>query len=132
MVPRPATIPVTAPRALGRPNLLHSQTTHVSAPADAEICVTSIAMPASPLAASALPALNPNQPTQSNPAPVIVMVMLCGGMGCDGNPCLGPITMAATSAATPAVMCTTVPPAKSSRPISLSQPPPHTQWVIGA
>ncbi|EGV51920.1 aspartyl-tRNA synthetase [endosymbiont of Riftia pachyptila (vent Ph05)] len=40
-------------------------------------------------------------------------------------------TSAAISAPTPAVMCTTVPPAKSYRPISPSQPPPQTQWVTG-
>jgi hypothetical protein len=39
---------------------------------------------------------------------------------------------AATSAATPAFTWTTVPPAKSSAPRSASQPPPHTQWAIGA
>ena len=43
----------------------------------------------------------------------------------------GAIT-AATKPATPALMCTTVPPAKSSTPQSPSQPPPHTQWQTGA
>ena len=38
-------------------------------------------MPAAPLAAIALPALKPNQPTQSMPAPVTVVGRLCGGMG---------------------------------------------------
>ena len=32
----------------------------------------------------------------------------------------------------PALMWTTVPPAKSSTPISPSQPPPQTQWATGA
>ena len=40
--------------------------------------------------------------------------------------------MAATSAATPALTWTTVPPAKSSAPILASQPPPHTQCATGA
>ena len=44
------------------------------------MCVTSSAMPAVPSAASALPALKPNQPTHSMQAPVTVMVMLCGGI----------------------------------------------------
>ena len=35
------------------------------------ICVTAIAMPATPSAASSLPALKPNQPTQSIDAPTI-------------------------------------------------------------
>ena len=90
-------------------------------------------MPALPSAASALPPLKPNQPTQSMPAPVTVMVMLCGISRPPGKPWRGPMTIAATTAATPAVMCTTVPPAKSSSPISNSQPPSaQTQWVIGA
>ena len=93
--------------------------------------VTSIAMAPSPFAASALPPLKPNQPTQSMPAPATVSVMLWGGMGTREKPVRGPMTRADTSAATPAVMCTTVPPAKSSNPMAPSQPPPQTQWVIG-
>ena len=46
--------------------------------------------------------------------------------------CRLPTTSAATSAATPAFTCTTVPPAKSSAPMSASQPPPQTQCAIGA
>ncbi len=95
------------------------------------ICVTSIAMPASPPALSALPALKPNQPTHNMPAPVIVMVMLCGIIAVRGKPRRLPSTIAVTMAATPAVICTTVPPAKSSRPICPSQPPPQTQWHTG-
>ncbi len=89
------------------------------------------ALAASPLAASALPPLKPNQPTHIMPAPITVMVMLCGGIAVSGKPRRGPSTIAATRAATPQLICTTVPPAKSYRPISPSQPPPHTQWVIG-
>ena len=66
--------------ALGLPKRTHSTQSQVKAPAAADRCVTSMAMPASPLAASALPALKPNQPTHSMPAPVTVMVMLCGGI----------------------------------------------------
>ena len=40
--------------------------------------------------------------------------------------------MAATSADTPELMCTTVPPAKSSAPMPPIQPPPHTQWASGS
>ena len=35
-------------------------------------------------------------------------------------------------AETPAVACTTRPPAKSSTPRCASQPPPQTQWATGA
>ena len=39
----------------------------------------------------------------------------------------------AASAAAPALMCTTVPPAKSRAPIPFAprKPPPHTQCAIG-
>ena len=46
MVPNPATIPVTIPRTLGLPTLVHSLNIHASEPDAAPICVTSIAMPA--------------------------------------------------------------------------------------
>ena len=66
IVPSPATMPVTMPSTLGLPNLTHSRLIQAVAPAAAPMCVTSMAMPAAPFAASALPALKPNQPTQSN------------------------------------------------------------------
>ena len=84
-----------------------------------------------PLAATALPALNPNQPNHRSPAPSSVNGTLCGMSDGDGYSCRFPTTIAATSAATPALTCTTVPPAKSSAPILASQPPPHTQCAIG-
>jgi hypothetical protein len=40
------------------------------------ICVASIAMPARPSAATAEPALKPNQPTHSSEAPISVKVRL--------------------------------------------------------
>src|SRR5690348_15762520 len=103
-------MPVTAPSTLGLRNLIHSMHNQVKAPADADKCVTSIAIPALPSAANALPALNPYQPTHNIPAPVTVIVMLCGGMAVSGKPRRGPSTSAPTSAAAPAVICTTVPP----------------------
>ena len=103
--------------------------------------VTVNAMAASPLAANALPPLKPNQPTQSIAAPATVSVMLCGGCTLFGKPCRDPSTTAATRAAVPAVIWTTVPPAKSmtptpnhspNQPSELSMPPPQTQWAMGA
>ncbi len=79
IVARPATMPVIAPRPLGLPNFIHSMAIQVTAPVAAEMCVTNMAIPALPSAASALPALNPNQPTQSMPAPVKLMVS-CGAL----------------------------------------------------
>ena len=52
--------------------------------------VTSMAIPALVSAAPALPALNPNHPTQSMAAPVITIPGLCGGFRLRGNPCLRP------------------------------------------
>ena len=45
---------------------------------------TSSAIAAPPLAPSALPALNPNQPTHSIAVPMKVIVRLCGGIGVFG------------------------------------------------
>ena len=95
------------------------------------MCVASMAMPADWFAASALPALKPNQPTHSMPAPAAVTGRLCGGIDTCGKPRRRPSTSAHTSAATPALTCTTVPPAKSITPSFASQPPPHTQCVTG-
>jgi hypothetical protein len=125
-------MPVTMPSTEGLPYRIHSQNIQASEPVAAPMCVTSIAMPAELSAASALPALKPNHPTQSMHAPVTAIARLCGGMGVSGKPLRRPSTSAAMSAAMPALRCTTVPPAKSSSPIFCSQPPPHTQCATGA
>jgi len=44
------------------------------------------ALVASGLAASALPALNPNHPTHSRHAPIKLIVIECGGIAVDGYP----------------------------------------------
>ena len=44
-----------------------------------------MAMEALPSAARAEPPLKPNQPTHSMPAPITVMVMLCGFMAWPGQ-----------------------------------------------
>ena len=100
---RPATIPVAIPTIVALPDLIHSIPIQVNAPTAALICVTSIAIPADPSAATALPALNPNQPTQSMEAPIITIVLLCGGRGDTLNPFLVPRYIAATKAPRPQV-----------------------------
>src|ERR1700722_14641564 len=65
-------------------------------------------------AATALPALNPYQPTQSIPVPIIQSTMLCGGIGSLLNPRRGPRIRQRIKALHPDVIWTTVPPAKSS------------------
>ncbi len=82
------------------------------------------AIPARLLAASAEPALNPNQPNHSRPAPSSTNGTLCGRIGSLRKPIRLPSTRHSASAAAPALMCTAVPPAKSSTPQLASQPPP--------
>ena len=64
--------PEAAPKTDGLPRASHSMPAHVSAPAAAEKCVAANALEAIPSDANALPALNPNQPTHSIPAPSTV------------------------------------------------------------
>src|SRR6185503_11821986 len=75
---RPTTIAVAAPTAVAFFDLIMSQnvqTTRVAA--GASIVVTN-ARPAIGLAATALPALKPNQPNQSRPEPSSTNGTLCG------------------------------------------------------
>ena len=60
--------------------------------------------------------------------------MLCGSLV---GFCLAifmrePRQWTAARAEKPAVVCTTMPPAKSQTPQRAIQPPPHTQWQKGA
>src|SRR5258708_3322762 len=79
--PGPATAPDAMPSTEGLPFTIHSVNIHDKAATAVASWVTTIAMPARPSAATAEPALKPNQPTQSNAAPVTVSARLCGGMG---------------------------------------------------
>src|SRR4051794_31837101 len=78
---RPATAPEIAPSTVGLPVLIHSTNSHPSVAAAAPKCVAMNALLASDPALSALPALNPNQPTQSSAAPITLSTTLCGGIG---------------------------------------------------
>src|SRR6187551_1064765 len=109
----PTTIAVAAPTAVGLRDFAASRNVQTSSVAAGASIVVTNASPAIGLAASALPALNPNQPNQSRPAPSSVNGTLCGSSDDDGYSCRLPTTIAATSAATAALTCTTVPPAKS-------------------
>src|SRR6202012_3971375 len=79
MVARPAMVPVTAPTRLGLPNGTHSIAIHTRGAVAADSSVGSMARPASPLKASPLPALKPNQPTHKSDAPTITIQGACGG-----------------------------------------------------
>ena len=134
MATRPATAPLAAASTVGLPLWSHSADIQESAAAAVAVLVATKALVARPFAATALPALKPNQPTQRSAAPVTVNGKLCGGIGSEPNPNRFPITIAQTSADTPELMCTTVPPAKSSAPHTLptSPPVPHTMWASGS
>src|SRR5262245_39076587 len=75
---RPATAPEINPSRLGFLRKIHSATIQERAALAAAICVATIAMPARPSAATAEPALKPNQPTQSRAAPMVERPRLCG------------------------------------------------------
>src|SRR5580765_7885365 len=78
MATRPTTMAVAHPTTVGRPVRIMSstvQTTNVPAGARNVAVNASAAMP---LAARALPALKPNQPNHSTPAPSSVNGTLCG------------------------------------------------------
>src|SRR5919198_4376724 len=109
MATRPATAPVQMPTTVGLPRVIHSTNIQVNAAADVAMCVTVMAMPACIPAVTAEPALKPNQPTHSSEAPMNVNTMLW----------FGPVSLRlpskshAITPATPELMWTTVPPAKS-------------------
>src|SRR2546426_11977775 len=73
MATSPATAPEAAPSTVGLPRLIHSVNIQPSAAAAAPVLVAVNALAARPLASSALPALNPTQPTHSSDAPITVI-----------------------------------------------------------
>src|SRR5271165_2972600 len=77
---RPATAPEMQPSTEGLPLAIHSANIQPSAAAAVAIWVTAIAMPARPLAATAEPALKPNQPTHSSDAPITEYARLYGAI----------------------------------------------------
>src|SRR5262245_42301633 len=129
---RPATAAVAPPSAVGFPRCNHSIAAHVTTAIDAAVLVFRKAIAASGLALSALPALNPNHPVHSRPAPIRQSGRLCGGIGSFPKPRRLPSMIAATSAEKPLDMWTTIPPAKSIAPDLKIQPSdPHTMCAIG-
>src|ERR1043166_7271330 len=81
MTTRPATAPEQKPRMLGLPLTSHSAIGQTKdATAVARVVVVK-ALAATTSAATALPALNPYQPTHNIPVPTMQRTMLCGGIG---------------------------------------------------
>src|SRR5690242_9785138 len=113
---RPATAPDAAPSIDGLPLNIHSPKVHASTAHAVARNVFMNASAAVPLASSADPALKPNQPNHSSDAPIMVNGTLPGAIASRPKPMRLPITYAPTKPATPELMCTTVPPAKSSAP----------------
>jgi hypothetical protein len=131
-VARGATAPEAAPTALGFLSMSQAKISHDIIAAAAAVLVTTKALVATPSAAKLLPALNPNHPNQSNAAPRTTMGTLAGPIGCSGNPILRPMIRAEAKAPAPALMCTTVPPAKSIAPqLKIRPAPSQTMWAIG-
>src|SRR5512143_3900735 len=77
-VASPATAPEIPPSALALPLRNLSASIQETAPAADAKCVATNALVASEDAASALPALNPNQPTHKRQAPMKLSTRLCG------------------------------------------------------
>src|SRR6476620_7719641 len=99
--------------------------------AAAAVLVTTNALAARPPAVTAEPALKPNQPNQSRPAPRTVIGTSCGSIA---SPLTTrrPIRIATIRADRPDEAWTTVPPAKSRAPSLNNQPSlAHTQCAIG-
>src|SRR5205823_10601490 len=77
---RPATAPDAAPSIDGLPLIAHSPNVHDNTAQAVARNVFMNASDAEPLASSAEPALNPNQPTHRSDAPIIVIGRLCGAI----------------------------------------------------
>src|SRR5271168_2449598 len=124
MATSPATMPDAAPSVVGLPSRMRPTSSQASMAVDVAMVVAMKALPAEPFELVAEPALNPNQPNQSNPAPSITNGTLCGRNSVVGQPLRLPRTIARAKPATPELIWTAVPPAKSiACSLLLIQPP---------
>ena len=110
---RPATAPEQKPRTVGLPVRSHSTIGQTKEAMPVARVVVMNACAATPSAATAEPALNPYQPTQSMPVPMAVRTRLWGAKFCFPHPLRLPRMIISTRADQPELMWTTVPPAKS-------------------
>src|ERR1700759_3160757 len=132
MATRPATAPEEAPTRVGLPSRIHSTAHQPTSAAAVASWVLTNAAEVTASTVNSEPALNPNQPNHSRPAPSATNGTLCGRMFSRGQPTRLPSTNATASAAEPALTCTAVPPAKSSAPrLAPIQPPPQIQCATG-
>src|SRR6266702_6903491 len=86
MATNPATAPEIAPSAVGLPLWSHSKMVQPRAAVAVAKCVLMKALVASEPEFSALPALNPNQPTYSRHAPMKLSTSECGAILVCGYP----------------------------------------------
>ena len=119
---RPATAPEAPPSMLGLPRNSHSAPIQAKVAAALASKVLTKTNAARPLASRLEPTLKPNQPTHNNEAPIMVIVTLCGASDSFLKPIRLPIIKQPTKPARPALICTTVPPAKSSAPFWNKKP----------
>ena len=124
MATRPATTPEAAPSEVAWPSRIFSVAHQASDAAAVATRVLIQATAATSPAPSAEPALKPNQPNHSSPAPIITSVRLCGRSASLPKPMRLPSTSASARPAAPALMWTAVPPAKSIALRSLAIQPP--------
>ena len=113
MATRPDTAPLATPSDVGCPSLIFSTNSQPNAAAAVATWVFRSASAATPLAPNAEPALKPNHPNQSNPAPISTRGSECGRIDSRRQPTLLPRIIAIAKPAAPAFICTAVPPAKS-------------------
>src|SRR5262245_3251869 len=97
----PPTTPEQKPRTVGLPRDNHATSGQENPATAAAKVVVVKALAEMPSAATALPALNPYQPTQSMPVPIIVSTKLCGAKFSCPNPLRLPTINASTSADQP-------------------------------
>ena len=127
---RPTTAPIQAPIADNLWPRILSKNTHPIAAAAAATVVVPKACAANPLDPTAEPALKPNHPNHNKPVPNNTYVILAGFAFWTF---LFPKNIAPANAAQPALIWTTVPPAKSKTPHPKNNPSGcQVMWHNGA
>ena len=127
-VASPATAPVSNPRNLGFFSLNHATSNQATAANEAARSVLRNAVAVTESTRISLPALNPYHPNHSKPVPSATSGMLCGPRSAV---CRFPTYSTDAKAAMPAMLCTTMPPAKSFTPHCCRKPPPQTMCTNG-
>ena len=134
MATRPAKQPLSVMPRSGLPSKIQAVAVAASVPAAAAVLVVNTMLQiAVGSTAIVLPGLKPNQPSQRIKQPIVAAVIVVAGDGVDLAvgpylPMRGPRMNTPVRAAQPPTECTTVEPAKSTKPMLASQPPPQIQW----